>query len=191
MRPQIVIPVLLALVVGLGAIFFFKGSNQPTPPSIEAVQPVVSVPRSETPPVKTEPVPVTQATPVATVVVDTNPAPIAQTTSTPPVEDPKLIQEKLNQLDDLQYKNDAASLQAILNELTNSSPVIRHAAIESAIQYGDRSAIPVLKALAEQTTDEAEKKELLDAANFIALPTISDARAAKKAGQSTETAPQQ
>ena len=87
------------------------------------------------------------------------------------------IQAHIDKLQELQANDDAASLQAILSELTNSDKTIRAAAVESTIQFGNRDAIPVLKDLAARTGDPGEKKELLDAADFLALPTLTEIHA--------------
>jgi len=86
------------------------------------------------------------------------------------------IQEQIDRLVDLQFNHDDASLQAILNELTNSNPIIRHEAIEATIQFGGHRSVPVLRDLAARTVDPDEQKELLEAAEFLALPTLSEVK---------------
>jgi type III secretory pathway component EscV len=90
------------------------------------------------------------------------------------------IEAKIDRLKNLQFEDDAASLAEILAELRNPNPKIRHEAIEATCQFQSRSAIPVLEALAAETADPAEKKELLDAAEFLKLPTYTEFMAAKK-----------
>ena len=87
----------------------------------------------------------------------------------------------------MQANYDAASLQAILKELTNTNQIIRHAAIESTIQFRDRAAIPVLENLAACTTNPQEKQELLDAAEFLKLPTYTEVMAEKRRVKSQGT----
>ena len=48
---------------------------------------------------------------------------------------------------------------------------------QAAVQSGDRSLIPVLQSAAERVTDAREKAALLEAADFLALPTMSEAQA--------------
>lgn len=86
------------------------------------------------------------------------------------------VQARIDKLNELGANDDAESLHVILAELTNSDKEIRTAAVESAIQFGSRDAIPVLKELAARTLDPDEKKELLDAAEFLSLPTLSEVR---------------
>ena len=93
------------------------------------------------------------------------------------------IQARIAHLNELEAKDDSASLQAILSELTNPEMEIRAAAIESTIQFQSREAIPVLNDLASRTADPDEKQALLDAAEFLQLPTMTEIRAQKsKAG---------
>lgn len=68
--------------------------------------------------------------------------------------------------------NDATSLNAILEALTDSDPQIRAAAREAAIQFGDASAAVRLREVAAQTEDVAEKNALLEAAKYLELPSL-------------------
>ena len=81
-------------------------------------------------------------------------------------------QNHVAELQELPTKDDAQSLQAILCELTNSDKTVREAAIDATTQFGSRDAIPVLKDLAARTQAPDEKTELLDAADFRALPFL-------------------
>jgi HEAT repeat protein len=70
--------------------------------------------------------------------------------------------------------DDPESLSNILADLTNSEKEVRKAAIEAAEQFGSTNAIPVLKNLAANDEDPEEKAALLEAANFLSLPSIFD-----------------
>ena len=94
----------------------------------------------------------------------------------PAQEQEDYVQARIEKLNELEARYDQESLQAILGELTNSNREIRAAAIESTIQFQSRDAIPVLKNLAARTRDSEEKKALLDAAEFLALPTFTEIR---------------
>jgi hypothetical protein len=85
------------------------------------------------------------------------------------------IKEEINRLRDLSTKDDPASLSAILRDLTNSEREIRLSAIEATKQLGNRDAIPTLRADVANTTDIGEQIALLEAADFLSLPTIADA----------------
>jgi HEAT repeats len=86
------------------------------------------------------------------------------------------VQNRIAELQELQTRDDVQSLQAILGELTNSDKTIRQAAIDATTQFGSRDAIPVLKDLAARTPAPDEKAELLDAADFLALPSLTEVR---------------
>ncbi len=184
MRPKIVIILLLAGVAGLAVILFLKPTAK-QPPIAEAV---VAPPAAPAPEPKTAHVAFHRPTPPAAV----NPGePIPFTIPAATGPDAAEVQAQIDRLAELQANDDDASLQAILKELTNENQLVRHAAIEASIQFGGHSAVPVLKDLAERTTDPDEKKELLDAAEFLALPTLSEARAEKAQEKAQGTTPQQ
>jgi len=154
MRPKIIIPVTLLLMVVLALAIFLR----PKPPV--TVPPVIgkSAPNTNF---------VEKSTVVAfkpTVLPTTNPG----TVVSPLVVHPLTVEE----LRSLAMNDDADSLQAILDELTNSDPEIRAAAREAAVQFGDRTAAPPLRAVAAQMEDLDEKKALLEAADFLELPSL-------------------
>lgn len=174
MRPKIVILVLLAGALGLAAILFLKPKTQARQPSpVVATPPTVAM-------AKTNPIAVPSPTPAAAAAV-VPPAPPASRNPfvSPPVvgENAEYLQATINHLEELMMNDDDASLQAILKELTNTNAIIRHEAIEATIQFGGHTAVPVLKDLASRTWDPEEKQELLDAAEFLSLPTWSEVKA--------------
>jgi len=184
MRPKIVILVLLAGLAGITGIVLIKHQASPLVPvatkEIQAVAPPAAPVIKNDEPMAASPViptPVAVAVPPAV----TNPAPVLpvvadlETNAAHEAE----VQAQIDKLQDLQANDDPASLKAILTELGNSDQEVRAAAVEATIQFGDRSAIPVLKDLAATTTDSGEKKALLDAAEFLSLPTMTEVRAAE------------
>lgn len=82
--------------------------------------------------------------------------------------------QRITQLQDLAYEEDSASLNKILAALKDPAPEIRKAAVEAAIQFGSREAIPKLQEAAQQTTHREEKLRLLDAAEFLKLPSLTE-----------------
>jgi hypothetical protein len=180
MRPKIVIVVLLVGIAGIAAIFWLKHAAtpvQPAPPVIASQEAAPAVPPTSI---------TSNATPAKPVATFAN-APVEKTISRPAADTNALaeahdamVQAEVDKLTELQANDDAASLHAILADLTNSDKEIRAAAVESTIQFGSRDAIPVLQDLAAHTTAPDEKKNLLDAADFLALPTTSEAREASR-----------
>jgi len=84
------------------------------------------------------------------------------------------VNNRIELLDTLSRNDDAASLGIILSELTNSDARIRKAALEASIQFDSADAIPTLKQDAAIAKDPVEKQGLLDAAKFLALPSIAE-----------------
>ena len=72
----------------------------------------------------------------------------------------------------LAMSGEAGSLPVILAELTNADPQIRLAARAAAVQFGDRAAIPSLRAAVAQVESPHEKVALLEAADFLELPPL-------------------
>jgi len=174
MRFKIILLLALA-AAAIPALLLLKPTATP-PPAGEAIQTAAAV----TPP----PAPTVRPSPSSSA-----PSPIpAFTSASQSTNDAEEamekeaaeIQAKIDRLEDLQANDDAESLHAILNELTDSNRVIRHAAIEATTQFRDRAAIPVLADLAARTTDPEEKQELLDAVEFLTLPTYTEVMAEKK-----------
>jgi hypothetical protein len=192
MRPKIVIIVLLAGLAGCVGIFLLKHLTTPSPSApttiaSQSVEPAV-------PP--TSPI-TSNAAPVIPVVTLAN-APVVKTVSRVAVDTNALAEEhkayveaEIDKLNDLESHDDADSLHAILGDLTNSDKEIRAAAVESTIQFGSRDAIPVLQEQAAHTDDPNEKKDLLEAADFLALPTLSEAREESRRAKMQNAAPPQ
>jgi hypothetical protein len=188
MRPKVVIGILLAGLAGFAGIFFLKHLATPSQPA----QPAIAI--QETAPVAPPVSPIADdsqkiapaAPPVASKATAVNPATtIPQVTTAPQIaavtnaiaaDHETYVQSHVEKLQELQANDDALSLQAILSELTNSDKTIREAAIEATTQFGSRDAIPALKNLAASTWDPDEKQKLLDAADFLALPSLTELR---------------
>jgi len=74
-------------------------------------------------------------------------------------------------------ENDSQSLESILAELENADPNIRQAAVDAAVQFGSREAIPRLAQAAAQAQDAKEKSAILEAIDFLKMPTLAEALA--------------
>lgn len=82
-------------------------------------------------------------------------------------------EQRIRELEDLGMEDDPASLATILAELKNPDTEIRAAALEAAIQFGDRTTtLPFLKELLLITEDPEERRAIREAIEFIALPSI-------------------
>ena len=90
------------------------------------------------------------------------------------------VERRVAELQDLATENDGASLTAILSELTNRDRDIRAAAIEAAVQFGSREAIPGLTEAAAQLDDPVQRSEINKAIAFLKLPSVSEVPLARK-----------
>jgi hypothetical protein len=188
MRPKVVITILLVGLAGFAGILFLKhlaAPSQPAQPAIAIQEITPAAPPVS--PIADESQKITPAAPpVAGKAAAVNPATtLPQVTTVPQIaaatnaiaaDHEAYVQAHVEKLQELQANDDARSLQAILSELTNSDITIRAAAIEATTQYGSRDAIPALKNLAANTLDPDEKQKLLDAADFLALPSLTELR---------------
>lgn len=96
-------------------------------------------------------------------------------------EQAKRIHKRVLELYALAMNDDTASRDAILSEFKNPEKNIRQAALEAAIQFGDRSVVPYLREAAAQTEDPREKVAILDAIDYINLPSLTEYAAQRKA----------
>lgn len=87
------------------------------------------------------------------------------------------VAQRVAVLQELSMDDQDSSLRTILSELTNRDPQIREAARDAAVQFASRDAIPDLLQAAAQTEDPEEKKELIEAAEFLKLPSLTEVMA--------------
>ena len=171
MRPKIVILALLAGLAGIIGIMLVKPLTAPiaTKEIPSTAAPASQHEQEAESPVTPASVPdaVTKLAPVQPLVPEVDDL---ETNAEHEAE----VQVKIDRLQELQAKDDPASLNAILAELINPDHEVRAAAVEATIQFGDRSAIPTLKNLAATTTDNDEKRALLDAVEFLSLTTLTE-----------------
>lgn len=150
MKPNLVLGLMLLaiLAVGVGA-FLKRHPNWPAPVPVAIAAPA--------------PRPATVAAPLP-------PPPTPAVSTTPaPVETPD---EEIDHLQEWSRNDDPQSLLNILADLANPDKGVREAAIEAAKQFGSTNAIPALKTAAMNSTDPDEQIEMLQAASFLALPSI-------------------
>ncbi len=106
----------------------------------------------------------------------------------PEAEHEAYVAKRVAELQDLGMENDSASLDTILSELGNADPSIRQAAIDAAVQFGSREAIPKLTTAAAQAADPKEQSAILDAVEFLKMPTLAEALAPKNSSPPAATA---
>lgn len=100
-------------------------------------------------------------------VTNSSPQPVVLTNS---------VEERIRNLEELGTRDDADSFQTIISELKNSDHEVREAALSAVMQFGSQDAIPILKEIATQTVDAREKVAILDAIDFLELPSVNEVR---------------
>jgi hypothetical protein len=69
---------------------------------------------------------------------------------------------------------DPAQLEFVYTQLSNAQPEIREEALDAIIQFAGRKAIPRLKQIADATGSVDEKTSILEAIEFLELPSMSE-----------------
>jgi len=157
MRPKYVFALLLPGLLVLGTALYLK--QHPGP--------------AATPPANLE-IAVPAPPPASNVVTSVTPAPASVSTGTlTPEQRQAAMDAETDLLQQWSANDDPASLSNILADLTSSEKEIREAAIEAAKQFGSTNAIPALKAAAASNQDTGEQIALLEAADFLSLPSLS------------------
>lgn len=164
MRPRVVISVLL-VAVGLLGVFALVSKF-----ASRLALPTVTPEATITPPSHSGTSQVQKTTVVASEPVAA-PAPVVVQ---PQTNHSQYVHQRIAELNALAMNNDSASLETILSELRNPDRQIRKGALEATIQFEDRAAIPRLKEIAAETDDEEEKSELLAAADYLNLPSLTE-----------------
>ena len=179
MRPKVGIPFLILAVGLMAGIYFLRPASgrfkqaQSGPPSTEST----ATPLDPAPPA-VGPTLAVDSTP-------TNDLGIAIRGTI--AEHETYVEKRVAELQDLAMDDDPKSLEVILSELTNRDPEIRQAAVDAAVQFGSRDAIPKLTDAALQTDDAVERAQMLQAADYLKLPsyreTVGDLPAGKPVGK--------
>jgi hypothetical protein len=155
MRPKFVSFLLVLAAMVLVGVFYLKNHLAPVPVVPPPASPeAAAVPVSE---VSANPVP--------------PPAPVPVVTLTPEQRQAAMDAE-IQRLFQAGMSDNPDDLATILADLSSPEKEIREAAIQAAKQFGSTNAIPALQAAAATATNPREQAELLEAADFIALPSV-------------------
>ncbi|MEI7533841.1 MAG: HEAT repeat domain-containing protein [Verrucomicrobiae bacterium] len=122
-------------------------------------------------------------------VVSTNTEPATNVVSPEVLAHKKNIRDTTARLTSLSMNDDQASLDAILVELKNPDKEIRTAALSATVQFNDRSAIPALQKIADETEDPDEKVEILKAIDYMKQPSFTEYLAHKREMAAPTNAP--
>ena len=75
---------------------------------------------------------------------------------------------------ELALADDPQVLRFLLDELRVAHAAQHSLLLEAVVQYASRDAVPALRALAEESRDSEERAELIEAAEFLELPSLTE-----------------
>jgi hypothetical protein len=67
-------------------------------------------------------------------------------------------------------------LEFLLEELESEPADMQEPLLDAIVQFGDRAAVPTLRAMAERTTSEERRRRLRETADYLELPTLTEIR---------------
>jgi len=169
MRPKVVIAILLVAlgVLGIAALLSQILHPQPQPMKAQSASNQSSgIPSAHKP--ETAAWISVAPTTIITNEEDTNaPAMLKE-------EHENYVERRDAELEELAMQTNDEAHQEIVSELKNSDSAIRKAALDALMQAGDRSVIPQMQQIADQTSDPEEKHAILDAIDYINLPSLTE-----------------
>jgi hypothetical protein len=159
-----------------------SSANDPVATAAPAAttQPAVTARKLETKEIAMAPVPNTFKESSAAQAASGEINPAEPSPTSPEGRQKAFIASRIEELQDLAMEDDDASLGVIVSELSNREPAIRQAAVEAAVQFGSRDAIPALLAAEQQAEDSHEKAAIRDAIEFLQLPKLTELQSPAK-----------
>jgi hypothetical protein len=167
LRPKVVIAILSIALGVLGILAWISRDSRPQPDAVPAehspadANPALVVPAAK---------PANAGWIAPSVAANAGTATAAGSEN----EYDKLVDTRCAELKAMAMQNDPQAHQQIVDELQNADKNIRQAALEALKQADDRSVVPRMQQMADQTNDPARKQEILDAIEFINLPSLSE-----------------
>jgi hypothetical protein len=154
----------LVIILLAAGYFLTRKHSSPPPPQTPAES--ISAPTVETNSVVA---PAVQKPIIAPTVSlsPTNASPSSETNQ-------EAIDARIDALMEASANSDSNSFRLIITALSDENPEIRSAARDAVIQFQSKDAIPYLKDIAAKTEDPREKVAVLDAIEFLELPTLSE-----------------
>jgi hypothetical protein len=178
MRPKIVFAILLIAAGVIAVAVMLPKVFNPQP--VAAPAQVTAPPSNPVPAFK--PAVVISTPPVAVANVDATPPAAVTNEDTNAVSDhEEYVSKRSDELMELAEQTSPEAHQQIVNELTNSDVGIRKAALDALEQANDRSVVPQMQQIANQTDDADYKQAIEDAIDFINLPSLSEVMKERKA----------
>lgn len=178
MRPKIIIIIFLiaAGVVAIAVMLSKTPKISPAQPTETFAQTALTSANSA--PVAPAPAPMTAVSPALTT---TN-------NGTNTAEEKKLaheeyVEKRSDEFMSLAALNDFKAHQKIVDALYDSDCDIRKAALDALEQSDDRSVIPDMQKVADQTDDPDDKQAIENAIDFIKLPSLTEYLKERKAAK--------
>jgi hypothetical protein len=163
MRPKIVLLTLLAAFLVLGAIALVRGLAGKNTPDATGSAPAAQV----------------AAGPTSAATNDSS-TPVAEAVPSAVVSDEMRAAVIDKEIDDIQSlpaqadgSNNPVIIATLVQKLLRPEAPLHHAALEALKQLGDTNAIPPMQQAAAAMTDAREKVAVLDAIDYLNLPTIT------------------
>jgi hypothetical protein len=189
MRSRIVVPLVAIGLLVVVALVVLRPRTEPALPQVadESAAPAQTNP--VLPAAAVQPAPVsTQASVTPGSDASVVSGGVSNVVETPERQHEAYVERRIGELADLSAEDDSASLETILSELGNADARIRKAAVDAAVQFGSRDAIPELQEAMERTADAEEKKALAEAIEFLKLPSLTEVLAEKQKAAQTSAA---
>ncbi len=102
------------------------------------------------------------------------PAPVVSPHSQGSAENQEWAEQRITELQELEWFDDFASLGKILAELRNPDPEIRKAALQAVKNSGSRDAIPYLVKAASEAREPEEPQEIRKVIEYLELPSAAE-----------------
>jgi flagellar motor component MotA len=181
MRPKVVLAILLMAAGVLAVAVMLSKVFRPQP----AVAPAqAAIAQSNSSPVTLAPEPAVVIAPAPTTITNRDTNAIARQNHE------EYVRNRYEELMDLARQNDPAATRQIVDELKNPDRAIRKAALDALEQANDRSVVPQMQQIADQTDDPEDKQAIQDAIDFINLPSLTEVRQQQKAQMASGNQPQ-
>lgn len=172
MRVKVVIQLLLVGVVVILLAFVIRPKN-----SAISSQPAQAATGDSTPKTKTDTVGHSEAFSNSSLVATGNksPEPNVANDDTENAEYEIYVVNRTTELENLGMMNDSNSLAEIESEFDSRDPRIQKAAVDAAVQFGSRDAIPALQDAYNHFDDPEQKIGIQKAIDFLKLPSMNKA----------------
>ncbi|HEX3855869.1 MAG TPA: HEAT repeat domain-containing protein [Verrucomicrobiae bacterium] len=174
MRPKVVFVILL-MAAGVLAVAVMLSKVFRPQPAVAPAQVAVTHSHSNPSPVTFVPEPAVEIAPAPITITNRETNAIARQ------DHEEYVKNRSEELMDLARQDSPAAIQKIMDELKNPDKAIRGAALDALEEANDRSVVPQMQQIADQTDDSDYKQAIQDAIDFINLPSLTEVRQQRKA----------